>query len=222
MVLPAGLADFLTEQPDLRVAPGETSAVRLSGTYALDAMHPAAGRVTRTYELTIVVPADFPLQPPVVFEVGGKIPRDPEYHVNSHDHSLCLGSPLGIRRALRRWPNLQEFLARTLMSYLYAVTLKLDTGRDFVFGELRHGMDGQIQDLADDLQLPEASIAAALDLLLIPSDLADTQACPCNCGRLLGGCEMRERLNDIRDLASKMWLQQLRAALQPTTREVER
>jgi hypothetical protein len=213
MALSVGLVEFLIEQPGMRVAPGEMSAVRLSGTYTLDATHPAAGRVTRTYDLTVEVPDDFPLQPPVVFEIANTIPRHPDYHVNSHDHSLCLGSPIALRRAVRRWPNLQEFLARTLRPYLYAVTLKLDTGRDFVFGELRHGAEGQIQDLADDLQLPEAPVAAALDLLLMSGDLADTQTCPCSCGRLLGGCQLRERLNEVRDLASEMWLRQLRNAM---------
>jgi hypothetical protein len=217
IALPVGLVDFLIEQPDMRIVPGETSAVRMSGAYTLDGTHPAAGRVTRTYDLTIEIPSDFPMQPPVVFEVGSKIPHEPDYHVNSHDHSLCLGSPLALRRALRRWPNLQEFLARTLTPYLYAVTLKLDTGEDFVFGELRHGIDGQIQDLADDLQIPEARIAAALELLSMPSELADIQICPCNCGRLLGECELRRRLNEIRDLTSETWLRNLRSALASMT-----
>lgn len=214
MALPVGLVEFLTEQPGLRIAPAETSAIRLFGTYVLDATHPTAGRVTGTYDLTIDVPLDFPLQTPVVFEDSRKIPREPDYHINTHDHSFCLGSPLALRRAVRRWPNLQEFLARTLRPYLYAVTLKLDTSRDFVFGELRHGTEGQLQDLADDLQLPEARVAAALDLLLMPSNVADTQPCPCSCGRLLSGCPLRERLNDVRDLASETWLRGLRKAVQ--------
>lgn len=213
MELPIGLVEFLTEQPDMRIAPSQTGEVCLIGTYTLDATHSAAGRVTQTYDLMIVVPEDFPSQPPTVFEVSTTIPRDPDFHVNSHDHSLCLGSPIALRRVLRCWPNLQEFLARTLRPYLYAVTLKIETGRDFVFGELRHGTEGQIQDLADDLQLPEARIAAALNLLLMPRDLADTQSCPCRCGRLLGECELRERLNDVRSLASESWVREIRSAV---------
>ena len=74
-------------------------------------------------------------------------------------------------------------------------------------------MDGQIQDLTDDLQISEARMAAALDILLMPSELADIQICPCDCGRLLGDCELRGRLNEIRDLASEAWLRHLRSAL---------
>lgn len=217
MELPIGLVEFLTEQPEMRIAPSPTDDVCLIGTYTLDATHPAAGRVTQTYDVMIVVPEDFPSQPPAVFEVSTKIPRDPDFHVNAHDHSLCLGSPLALRRVIRRWPNLQEFLARTLRPYLYAVTLKLETGQDFVFGELRHGTEGQIQDLADDLQLPEARVAAALDLLLMPRDHADTQSCPCRCGKLLGECELRERLNDVRSLASESWIREIRSAVAAST-----
>lgn len=197
----------------MRVAPSQTDVVCLVGTYMLDATHQVAGRITQTYDLAIMVPADFPSQTPVVFETSTKIPCDPNYHVNTHDHSLCLGTPIALRRAVRRWPNLQEFLARTLRPYLYAVTLKLETGRDFAFGELRHGTEGQIQDLAGDLQLPEARVAAALDLLLMPTNLADRQSCPCCCGRLLGECQLRERLNDVRSLASESWIREMRKAV---------
>lgn len=209
MALPAGLAAFLTEQPDMRLAPGVGDAVRLRGTYALDATHPAAGRITRRYAIEIEVPTTFPEQPPIVKEVGRQIPHSPDYHVNPGG-SLCMGSPLALQRALRQWPDLQSFLSRTLRPYLYAVTLKLDTGRDFVFGELRHGTLGQLQDLADDLQLTEAQVIAALDLLLLPRADADAHLCACACGRVLGACELRERLDEIRDLASEASWRKLR------------
>ena len=186
---------------------------RVAGVYTLDAAHDAAGRITRDYELDIQFPDCFPENPPIVYEVGGQIPRTSDFHVNG-DNTLCLGSPLAVRRALSRWPNVREFMARTLRPYLYAVTVKLDTGRDFVFGELRHGTAGQLQDLADDLRLPEDRVINAIDLMLMPSAEANAQPCICGCGGIVSTCALRDRLGEVRDLLSTASLLVLRNDIQ--------
>jgi hypothetical protein len=56
---------------------------------------------------------------------------------------------------------LAEFLSVTLDPYLYAVTIKMETGRPFVFGELRHGGAGVVQDLAERLRIPESAVPSA-------------------------------------------------------------
>jgi hypothetical protein len=187
----------------------DPAQLRVAGVYTLDAEHEAAGRITSDFELDIRVPASFPDSPPIVYEIGGQIPRTPDFHVNGDD-TLCLGSPLGIRRALKGWPNVREFMARTLRSYLYAVAVKLDTGRDFVFGELRHGTAGQLQDLAEDLQLPEDQVVNAIDLMLMPSAEANAQPCICGCGGIVRNCDLHVRLEEVRDLLSASSLRILR------------
>jgi len=185
----------------------------VEGLYFLDAEHSAAGRITRQYELAIQIPASFPHQPPAVFEVGGVIPNDPDFHVNSHNGSLCLGSPLALKRLLRSHPDLQAFMARTLRPYLYAVSVKLDRGGPFVFGELRHGPAGKLQDLADDLQIAESSVDAALDLALMARIDAHRMPCPCGCARLLGECTLRDRIDELCALCDADELRALRYEL---------
>ena len=179
----------------------------------LDAEHEVAGRIACDYELDIQVPASFPDSPPIVYEVGGQIPRTPDFHVNG-DNTLCLGSPLAMRRALKRWPDMSEFMARTLRPYLYAMTVKLHTGRDFVFGELRHGAAGQLQELADDLRLPEDQVVNAIDLMLMPSAEANAKPCICGCGGIVDNCELRDRIEEVRDLLSAPSLHVLRNEFQ--------
>jgi len=201
----------------------------VDGTYLLDAEHSAAGRVTRRYQLSIHIPLSFPQQPPVVLEVGGVIPNDSDFHVNGHNGSLCLGSPLALKRLLRSHPDLQVFMARTLRPYLYAVSVKLDRGGPFVFGELRHGAAGKLQDLADDLRIAESSVDAALDLALMASIDANRMPCPCGCARSLGECSLRDRIDDLRALAGEDELHALRdeiaridliAILESTTKQI--
>lgn len=211
-MLPAGVVEFLIEQPGMRLMRDDVPELSLGGTYILDATHSVAGRVSREYELSIWVPSSFPSEAPKVFEQGDKIPKEADYHVNP-DFSMCLGSPLALKRILRRWPNLQEFLARTLRPYLYAVTLKLDNGGEFAFGELRHGEAGELQGLSDDLQIPERQLGAALDLLLMSVTEADGQPCPCGCGKELRACATKGRVDEVRELASRNWLQRMYAAV---------
>lgn len=200
-----GLDELLRKQPGLRLAPVTDDFLWLTGSYRLDAIHASAGRVTRDFSLHIAVPPAFPQEYPTVYEVGKAVPCRPDWHVNVHDGSFCLGSRLGLILELRRSPNLADFLSATLDPYLYAVALKLETGRPFVFGELRHGNAGVLEDLAERLQIPESAVPGALALLAEPDAVARLQDCPCGCGRALGECETHQRVCETRSLESPTW-----------------
>lgn len=224
-----GLTEFLAEQPDLRLASCDQETLLLEGGYRLDAEHPAAGRVVREFQLSVHIPSSFPHAPPVVFENGGVIPCEPDFHVNGHNGSLCLGSPLALRRVLRAHPELQGFLVHTLRPYLYAVSIKLDRGGPFVFGELRHGSEGKLQDLADDLGIAESCVLPALNLALLPYEEAREMPCPCGCAKALAECSLRDRIADLRALCNTRELESLRdefvyggllADLKETTRQI--
>jgi hypothetical protein len=208
-----GLEALLTEQPNLHLAPLTDRNLRVVGEYLLCATNPLAGDVSRTFQLIIEIPLDFPARPPKVFEVGDAIPSDSDFHVNGHDCSLCLGTHIGLQRVLRRWPNLQQFLERTLRPFLYAVSIKLDRGGPFLFGELKHGVAGTLQDLASDLGIDEAQLPRAIDLLMFSENEMLSEECLCGCGRLLRDCEFGERFLEIRSLAGPDWFGDLRRSL---------
>lgn len=204
-----GLEELLRNQPGLRLAPVTDDFFWLAGSYRLDAIHASAGRITRDFSLRIAVPPTFPQDYPTVYEVGNAVPCHPDWHVNAHDGSFCLGSRLGLILELRRNPNLADFLSSTLDPYLYAVTLKLETGRPFVFGELRHGNAGVLEDLAERLRVPESAVPRALILLAESDAVARLQECPCGCSRPLQECETYHRVCEIRSLESSTWFAHL-------------
>jgi hypothetical protein len=210
-----GLEELLQQQPALRIEPVTDDYVWVTGNYRLDVIHSAAGRVTRDYKLRICVPRQFPHDYPVVFEVGGDIPNHPDWHVNTHDETLCLGSHLGLELELKRRPHLADFLSATLDPFLYAVTVKMETGRPFVFGELRHGDAGVVQDLAERLRIPESAVPDAFALLAEPDEIARLHKCPCGCGRGLADCETYQRFCAIRNLEGPAWF--ARMSVQLTT-----
>ena len=138
----AGVTAFLDAHPRMARRPGPGGAMHISGRFAFVAEHAAAGIIADAFDLRIVIPTEFPAGVPSVTEVGGRIPRNGEYHVNSTDHTLCLGSPIGLLLKIARSPSLLGFAESCLVPYLYAVSHKLVHGGAFLFGELAHGASG--------------------------------------------------------------------------------
>ncbi|MEW6405777.1 MAG: hypothetical protein AB1649_28630, partial [Chloroflexota bacterium] len=72
--------------------------------------------------------------------------------------------------------------------------------------ELAHGDKGELQDYIDLFGLKNPLQAKqALSLLSMKERVANKHPCPCGCGKRLGTCDFRDRLNAIRQLTSLSW-----------------
>ena len=158
--------------------------------------------VADTFELTIEVPGQFPRQLPRVVETGRRIPRASDFHVNG-DGTLCLGSPLRLMLKLVRHPTIAAFARECLIPYLFAISHKLQFGGVLPFDELAHGTPGVLADYAELFGLKPGQVRHALSLLGMRKRDANKQKCPCSCGRRLGCCDFRFRLDRFRELASR-------------------
>lgn len=200
-----GLDEFLRDYPGMAIRPMSAESLRLKGNFAFTADHFAHGQVTDTFELQIEIPAAFPKRIPTVIETGGRIPREPDFHVDSGG-SLCLGSHLRLSLHLREQPTLPGYAARCIVPFLYAMSLKLRNGGPFVFGELAHFSSGLLTDYAELFALPTTEQARyALSLLTLKKRAANKRPCPCGCGLRLGRCKYRDRLARYRKVASRRW-----------------
>ena len=200
-----GLGQFLTDYPRMAIRPASGVHLRLKGRFSFAANHPAHGHLSDAFDLLIDVPAAFPRELPMVKEVGGRIPRRAEYHING-DGSLCLGSHLRLLQKLAGAPTLSGFTDRCLIPYLYAISKKLAEGGKLIFGELAHYGPGMLQDYAQLFGLPSADQALfALELLGMRKRVANKRPCPCGCRQRLGRCGFRRRLLGLRRLASRGW-----------------
>jgi len=165
-------------------------------------------QIEDSYSIKITVEDDFPHSIPRVWEIAGKIPKTPDYHVN-HDDTLCLGSHIRLKMLLFRHPDIASFTAKCIVPYLFNVSFKLKHGGDFVTGELAHGTIGVIHDYADllGLRIPD-QVPYALKLLGLKKRIANKLACPCGCGLRLGKCNFHQRLNEFRPIAPRSWFSQ--------------
>ncbi|MDH4183339.1 MAG: hypothetical protein OEV92_03885 [Nitrospinota bacterium] len=194
---------FLIDHPGMSTAPCSDAGIRLRGKFLFKAN--LSGNIEDSYKLDIFVPDKFPQALPIVKEIGGKIPRDGNYHVN-RDGTLCLGSPIRLLKKVHDAPNLTSFAEHCLVPYLYAVSFKLMHGGGFIFGELAHGDQGIIDDYSVLLGLKERrDVTQAIQLLGIKKRIANKRPCPCGCGKRLGACPFHHKLNEYRKMAPVSW-----------------
>ncbi|MGD9733469.1 MAG: hypothetical protein AB7U45_14930 [Desulfamplus sp.] len=199
------LSQFLIDYPGMSIAPYSDAGVCLRGKFRFKANEYESGEIDDSYNLEIIVSYKFPQSIPKVKEIGGKIPCDGGFHVNS-DGTLCLGSPLRLLMKVHSAPNLTGFADKCLVPYLYAVSYKLMHGGNFVFGELSHGNQGIVDDYSVMLGLKERhQITQSIQLLGMKKRIANKKPCPCGCGKRLGVCPFHHKLNEFRKIAPVSW-----------------
>jgi hypothetical protein len=210
-----GMDQFLTNYPTMAIRPSSGVYLRLKGAFRFSVDHPQFGLVTDSFLLQIDIPRGFPRELPDVTEIGGRIPRLGQFHINGNG-TLCLGSHLRLLLKLREAPTLAGYTDRCLVPYLYAISRKLTHGGKLVFGELDHYGLGMLKDYAQLFGLPTIDQAKrALELLGMKKRIANRQPCPCGCKLRLGSCQFNHRLLPLRKLACRGWFKkQLKLAAQ--------
>lgn len=199
------LNQFLDDYPGMSIVPYFYAGICLRGKFSFKAIFSDGEVVIDSYNLEILVPEKFPQELPRVKEIGGKIPKNGNFHVNL-DETLCLGSPLRLLKIIYKFPNMSGFAKQCLVPYLYAVSYKLRNGGNFIFGELAHGNPGILDDYSNLLCLNDRSqIIKAIQLLGIKKRIANKKPCPCGCGKRLGVCSFHHKLNDFRKMAPVSW-----------------
>ncbi len=198
---------FLDNYPYISIVPDCRNGVLFAGRFDFIVNEQDGNPlVNDSYELEIYIPHTFPRSLPVVKEKGGKIPNDGKHHVNRGEKSLCLGSPISLLRILYSEPSVVGYVKNCLIPYLYAVSLKINHGIDFVFGELPHGNEGILKDYSNLFGVYDADeLIRILRLLTIKKRLANKKICPCGCKGRLGRCNLHYILNDLRKMAPRSW-----------------
>jgi hypothetical protein len=213
------MREFVRDYDLIAIRPRSGMTPLLKGRFAFIAHRSQIGEIEDAFDLEIDVPHNFPRELPRVTETGNRIPRTGFYHVNEHDRSLCLGSPLRLKVLLASKPSLVGFAETCLVPFLAGASYKLKTGRPLPFGELNHGAPGALDDyrLLSEVERPDQALAA-LRLLGRKKRIANKLPCPCGCGFRLGRCEFRKRLIQFRALANRPWY---RLQFQEMSRELE-
>lgn len=179
------------DQPKLH-AVAEGSDILVRGTYLVfekGAIANPAGPISE-FEIEMVLPERYPRREPKVFEVGGRIPRCPDRHINPDgdccvtvwEHWLVTASDHSFAAFLNGPVN--EFF---LGQYWYE-----NTGT-WPFGERPHGQKGLVEAYADSLSIAHNKKNLIYHLRLLSQDWPKGHwLCPCGSGKRLRYCHRDE------------------------------
>lgn len=204
--------ELLEKYSGLRLTPTRSQGLKLAGPIAFTAQPRDLGPITDEYHVEISVSPEFPRAVPAVRETAKRIP--PSYHTLT-DGTLCLGSPMRLRMIASESRSLTRFVDRCVIPYLYGRSYFEKHGT-MPFGELAHGDDGILQDLAAIFGVNgRADPGEFVRLAALRRREANKHSCPCGSGRRLGRCHNR-RVNHLRGRLGRSWFRASLASLRRT------
>jgi hypothetical protein len=169
--------------------------VRVSGTFAVL----SDGQVLDRYTVEFQLARDHPKSPPIVREVGGRIPRHEDRHINPRDGTACVLLP---DERWRVWPpgsSLLSFLTGPVHTFFLAQSL-VDLGQPWPFEQLKHGAKGVFQYYSELLKTADFRVISTFLEYLAAKKIKGHWPCPCRNGKLLRHCH----LNLVIDLREKI------------------
>lgn len=193
---------FLDDYPEMSMKPKGPEKVSFEGLFRFTAHYKDLEEITDQYYLIIHIHELYPKKLPEVYEPKNKIKPDGDHHINE-DGSLCLGSRIQLWKKLSKDCSLNNFASSCLVPYLYGQSFFSSHGY-YPFGELEHGLVGELDDVADILGLKTRNQAIyALKLLGMKKNKANKKKCPCGCNSLTGQCDFNYRLKELRGIVSR-------------------
>src|SRR5690606_21094553 len=111
-----GLHELLVQHSGLRLKENSSQKLVLEGEYEFDLQMDGCERITDTVALRLEFPYTYPKEVPDVFEIGNKIPKAADFHINPGKKNFCLGSRLRILNEISRNPRIPAFVENCIDS----------------------------------------------------------------------------------------------------------
>ena len=216
LTLKAVRAAIAFDQPRLR-AVADDGAILLQGTYLVfeNGIIAAPDGPITEFDVEIVFSDRYPSQEPKVFEVGGRIPRYPDRHINpSGDCCITVWEHWLVNVTDH---SVASFLNGPVKEYFLGQYWYEKTGR-WPFGERPHGRNGLEEAYADALGITNERSQLTYHLRLLSQDWPKGHwLCPCGSGTKLRCCHRDDLMVLHEKVPSPMAKRMLRRLKQATT-----
>lgn len=190
--LVAEIEQDLGSHPQLHLVLAGPGQAHVRGTFPVRSTE---GEELDHYQVRIELPDDYPDALPIVFEVGERIPRIADRHINP-DGSACVMLPDDRWRCFPPGARFRLFLDGPLHQFFLAQSL-VELGESWPFGQWSHGPKGRLEYYQWLLSTTDVSIVRKTLGLLAKVDFKPHVDCPCGSGRRAGEC-CSSRLRSLR------------------------
>lgn len=154
------------------------------------------GKVLDQFSIEIELPRYDPDELPLLREVGGRIPRTSDNHINVPLGDICLFVPDERWRIYPRGSTLLDFLNVPVRNYFIGYCL-VEMGEPWPFGQRSHGADGIFEYYSELLGTDDKRIVIHFLECLGKPTLKGHWECPCGSGKRIRNCH-QTTLNDLR------------------------
>lgn len=131
-----------------------------------------------TYQVRILPTPNYPQRFPLVFETGGRLPRNIDWHVFSDGHCCIKSFPEEIY-ICRQGISLEGFISGQVIPYFFNQKYRELNG--FFLNERKHGDAGNLQFFQDLFKTNDLKIIA-IGLLKLWKKEIPNRVCECFCG----------------------------------------
>jgi hypothetical protein len=163
----------------------------LRGSFPLE----SEGRILDRFVIEIELPERGRDTIPAIREIGGRIPRIVDNHINPNG-DICLFVPDERWRVFPRGATLLDFLNGPVRNYFLGYCLK-EAGEDWPFGERHHGKSGIIEYYEEVVGTNNQVVIKKYLEVLSSKNLKGHWKCPCLSGKKIRDCH-QSQLEDLR------------------------
>ena len=188
-------ADLREHYSSLHIFPNRNGATEVAGRFPV---MDSEGKALDYYAVSIILPSAYPEDLPVVYEVGGRIPRVPDRHIYTNG-SACVFMPDDRWRSFPLDSSFIDYLNGPLHNYFLSQLTYEKTG-EWPFGEFSHDEAGIIEYYQELFETQDISTVIELLLTLCDDKLRKHNACPCGSGKKVKRCCLLK----IRDIRKKI------------------
>lgn len=154
-------------------------------------------KIVDTYEILIKSIESYPNKFPQVFELGGKFPKNVDWHVFP-DLSCCLASPPEETLICIDGINLNSFIEKHVIPYFFNQTFRRENG--YFLNERAHGDLGWIEFFYEILRTKDINhVIKTLELILSGVKIERTAMCICGSKKKYRNCH-RDAIHLLRKL----------------------
>lgn len=147
------------------------------------------GELVDTYQIEIHPKEDYPKSYPLVFETGGRLPHNIDWHVYDDGH-WCIGTPAEEAIECAMGITLESFILKEVQGFLYSQTFRQKNG--FFYRERSHDVIGSLEYYKDFLELPNVLEAyKAIRKLVSDNEQKSTSKCFCGSNKKYKKCHRR-------------------------------
>jgi len=141
------------------------------------------------YEIEIHAPIDYPKSYPRVYETGGRLPWNIDFHVYP-DGSFCIAVPAQERVDCSRGINLTGFIQSQVSGFLFSQTFRSRNG--YFYQERSHGTMGKLQFYDEYFGLQEGMMVLnAMKMIATNNEQRGHTPCFCGSQRKFQKCHRR-------------------------------